>query len=534
MIKIQENDTIVDIINRMNASEDKELILDFPFSHPVLHNYLSLKILKSKASLRPITIVTADMASRKIGKSLGINYSVVSDTTTLEDKRKENLLKHNFSFLEYMIFELKKYAKLIWKFIYTKMGLDVLIYKSPLDKARRSGVGFILIGLVVSFAMLLFIFYFAVSKTYVYITPEVEVRTKAKNITFQVTNDVQTENDNIVAIKNISGTYTLENNFAATGIDYDNTARAKGNVTFINTLSEKQTLKPHTRLQSSAGLMFETTDWVAIPARGQVSAEIVAKLYDSDGKFIGVRGNIDKDKFILPGLKFNRDKIYATSNEKFSGGSDNIAYLITKEDIDNAKATMEEKLKKYALKQLKDKIDSDNRKNTLNYDILGVNDIVKYTNINVVNVGDFKEGDKIKDFKMNGNITVDTFIYNKDEVLSILKDLIKNSLLDGTEKFMFVNDKSLRMSDVITRAQDDKSIKGTMEVEYGISYDFENNSNYYVKKIKNTIMGLSNKEATNILTNDTKISSVSIKNSPFFLSKVTNRPENIILKINTD
>jgi hypothetical protein len=191
-------------------------------------------------------------------------------------------------------------------------------------------------------------------------------------------------------------------------------------------------------------------------------------------------------------------------------------------------------LKKYALKQLKDKIDSDNRKNTLNYDILWVNDIVKYSNINIANVWDFKEWDKIKDFKMNWNITVDTFIYNKDEVLSILKDLIKNSLLDGTEKFMFVNDKSLRMSDVITRAQDDTSIKWTMEVEYGISYDFENNSNYYVKKIKNTIMWLSNKEATNILTNDTKISSVSIKNSPFFLSKVTNRPENIILKINTD
>ena len=99
---------------------------------------------------------------------------------------------------------------------------------------------------------------------------------------------------------------------------------------------------------------------------------------------------------------------------------------------------------------------------------------------------------------------------------------------------MFINDKSLRVSNVIVRADNDKSIKTTTEVEYGISYDFENNSNYYVKKIKNTIMGLSNKEATSILTNDTKISSVSIKNSPFFLSKVTNRPENIILKINTD
>ncbi len=533
MIKIQDNDTIVDIINKMNLCEEKELILDFPFAHPVLHNYLSLKILKSKSSSKPITIVTSDIASRKIGKTLWINYSVISDTTSLEDKRKENLLKHNFSFFEYMIFELKKYFKIIWKFIYTKTWLDVLTYKSPLDKARRSWVGFILLWLIVSFAMLLFIFYFAVSKTYVYITPEVEVRTKAKNITFQVMN-TKSDNDNIVAIKPISGAYSLESNFIATWIDYENTARAKWKVTFINALSEKQTLKPHTRLLSSAGLMFETTDWVSIPARGQASAYIVAKLYDSEGKFIWNRWNIAKDKFILPGLKFNQDKIYAISDENLTWWSDDIAYLITQEDIVNAKAAMEEKLKKYALKQLKDNIDKDNTKNNLNYNILWVNDIVKYNTINITNIWDFKEGDKIKDFKMKWDITINTFIYNKDEVLWILKDLIKNSLLDGTEKFMFVNDKSLRVSNVIARSEDDKSIKSTMEIEYGISYDFENNSNYYVKKIKNTIMWLPNTEAINILTNDTKISSASIKNSPFFLSKVTNRPENIILKINIE
>lgn len=533
MIKIQENDTIVDIINRMNACEEKELILDFPFWHPVLHNYLSLKILKSKSNWKAITIVTPDMASRKIWKSLGINYSVLNDTSSLEEKRRENLLKTNFSFFEYMIFEIKKYFRIIWKFIYTKTWLDVLIYKSPLDKARRSWVWFILLWLFVSFAMLLFIFYFAVSKTYVYITPEVEVRTKAKNITFQVS-DWQVENENIVSMKPISNKYTLESNFIATWIDYDNTARAKWTVTFVNALSEKQTLKPHTRLMSSNWLMFETTDWVAIPARWQVSAEIVAKLYDAEWKFIWARWNIDKDKFILPGLKFNRDKIYAISGAKFTGGSDNIAYLITREDLANARATMEEKLKKYALKQLKEKIDKDNQKNNINYNILWVSDIVKYTDVSVSNVWDIKEWAKIKDFKMQWSLTLSTYIYNKDEVLSILKDLIKNSLLDWTEKFMFINDKSLRVSNVIVRADNDKSIKTTTEVEYGISYDFENNSNYYVKKIKNTIMWLSNKEATSILTNDTKISSVSIKNSPFFLSKVTNRPENIILKINTD
>jgi len=32
--------------------------------------------------------------------------------------------------------------------------------------------------------------------------------------------------------------------------------------------------------------MFETTDWVAIPAKSKVEAQIIAKLYDTEGKFI--------------------------------------------------------------------------------------------------------------------------------------------------------------------------------------------------------------------------------------------------------
>jgi hypothetical protein len=31
MIKINEQDTIIDIINKMNNSNDKELLLEFPF-----------------------------------------------------------------------------------------------------------------------------------------------------------------------------------------------------------------------------------------------------------------------------------------------------------------------------------------------------------------------------------------------------------------------------------------------------------------------------------------------------------------------
>ena len=48
MIKIQINDTIVDIVEKIESQEQGDIILDFPVGHPILHNYISLKVLKSK------------------------------------------------------------------------------------------------------------------------------------------------------------------------------------------------------------------------------------------------------------------------------------------------------------------------------------------------------------------------------------------------------------------------------------------------------------------------------------------------------
>jgi hypothetical protein len=49
MIKINKNDSIIDIIIKINNCKKNEIILDFPFGHPIIHNYTSLKILKNKA-----------------------------------------------------------------------------------------------------------------------------------------------------------------------------------------------------------------------------------------------------------------------------------------------------------------------------------------------------------------------------------------------------------------------------------------------------------------------------------------------------
>jgi hypothetical protein len=49
MIKVLQEDTIIDVVNKINESKDKEILLEFPFGHQILHNYLSLKIVKNKA-----------------------------------------------------------------------------------------------------------------------------------------------------------------------------------------------------------------------------------------------------------------------------------------------------------------------------------------------------------------------------------------------------------------------------------------------------------------------------------------------------
>ncbi|MBT3726611.1 hypothetical protein HOG21_02690 [bacterium] len=49
MIKIHKKDSIIDIIIKIKNSKEKEIILDIPFTHPILHNSTSLKILKNKS-----------------------------------------------------------------------------------------------------------------------------------------------------------------------------------------------------------------------------------------------------------------------------------------------------------------------------------------------------------------------------------------------------------------------------------------------------------------------------------------------------
>jgi hypothetical protein len=70
MIKINNKDSIIDVIIKINNCKQKEIVLDFPFGHPIIHNHTSLKILKNKAWKKDLIIITNDKTAQRIWKNL--------------------------------------------------------------------------------------------------------------------------------------------------------------------------------------------------------------------------------------------------------------------------------------------------------------------------------------------------------------------------------------------------------------------------------------------------------------------------------
>jgi hypothetical protein len=76
--------------------------------------------------------------------------------------------------------------------------------------------------------MLIFIFYFAVSKTFIEIVPEINIKTKATNIIYEETAGEMSmiSIELKIPIKKISQTISLDYTHKTTGIDYENTGRS--------------------------------------------------------------------------------------------------------------------------------------------------------------------------------------------------------------------------------------------------------------------------------------------------------------------
>jgi hypothetical protein len=231
----------------------------------------------------------------EMARSAGIT-ALVSGLTAEFDREYEdkNLLKHNFTMWEYFLYELKRGLMYI-KFLFIRKK-----EKIPLYKMKKATPNMILIvsGLIMSLSLLLFIFYFTVSKTNVYVTPQISVRPISANIIFSQATGSLIQSKNTIALKKIELPIEHIMKFTLDTIDPNSSTSARGQVTLYNELTSEQALKPNTRFVSEDGVVFRSESWINVPASktengitqiGTVDITLRADPADEAGKVIGIR-----------------------------------------------------------------------------------------------------------------------------------------------------------------------------------------------------------------------------------------------------
>lgn len=543
MIKVKIDETIVDIVEKIEAQESGDIVLDFPLWHPILHNYISLKILKSKVGNRKLIIATNDRIGKKIWKQLWIEYSVVKDNKFYTENTHSKLLEHNFTFWEYFKFQIRSYISELGSIIHTNKKINSINkyrqrYNSTFSMTIFMG------GFVCSCLLFLFVYYFVISKSYIYITPEIIVRKEAHNFIFweNSENSILWNNKNI-KIKKLFHNTQLKETYSSTQIQNNSQDRSRWSIMLYNKLDQEQTLIPNTRFQSSDGLLYEVETWVKVPpaiidnfwniSPGSVTITIRSKTKDTSGNYIGTRWDIPAETpLILPGLPENlRESIYAKTIENFSWGNDTFQKIVSQDDIDNALSLFEEKLKNEAISEVRQNISYQNSQNSTQIDILSGPESIRYKNLKIEVEEGVVAGSTKESFHISWSIDVEAYTFNKESIIQKLKTLVNERKIDGIEKISHIDESSLRMSEIIYTEERPFEMKATFEIEALFLHDFLHRENTYMELLKSEIRWFPKEKAEKILLNDPRISSVEIKIRPFFSKSISNIYNNIIFKI---
>ena len=84
---------------------------------------------------------------------------------------------------------------------------------------------------------------------------------------------------------------------------------------------------------------------------------------------------------------------------------------------------------------------------------------------------------------------------DRKATINYLTEVFRGNLLEGTNKELAIHTDTLRISNIVTRAEDDSEIKATLEMNTSTTHDFENPSNERTRQLKAIIAGLSEDEA---------------------------------------
>ena len=578
VIVIKENDTFLEIIDRIERVNAKKIHLHIHEKNNILAHHINLKYIKVNYLLKDIKIITTNKHIKHIAEKLWFEVFFTEDIANINElvNKKldtDNVVKYNYTPFEYFVYELKRVWFFITRFLRKKKEM---VYKKKTIWST-SGSWILILGLLMSIFLLAFIFYFAISKTTITIIPERNVKNIIHNITFydniiskaqEEINEINKKEKNWEIIKNkkeileklnknkeiynslrkeysvplerITHKEKVSQIFKVATIDEGSAWNARWTIELTNELWIKQTYKPRTRFVTDTWIVLRATDWITVPPTRRINwklviwkvkVNVIADARDEEWRPVWARWNLKPWVLLtLPWLKANRNKVYARVIEPLIWWKDATVHILTQDDLDRFYRVIKNKAEKQVYASLKRKLlqeQTDDKKLKI-IDIDWMIDI--YTETLEI-WGWLDVWANIDEVKLSLTAVINTYVYNKVDIENILKNILKDKLLHKTEKILYIDENSFNITDIINREDNPLRIKATAKLDAVISYNFEEKQNSLSRKLKKIIANTWEKEARSLLINNPYIADVKMKFSPFWLSRVSSNTDNIYFKL---
>ncbi len=488
-----------------------------------------LFVLKERFRPEDVVLIVESEKARVFCRTFGFIAEVWKEASLDYSILDKNILAYNLSMWEYFLYEIRRGWQYVSYFVRRKF-----LEKKKIHVFHKTSPHFFLIvtWLIVSVTLLLFIFHFAVSKTIISITPQISVRPVSANIIYSSISGSVFQWKNVLPLKTLSIPVDISMNFALTVVDSNSTANAEGIIIIYNELESDQALKPLTRFVSENGEVFRLKWWVNVPRSqsingvteiGSAEATVTADGNDEAWRIIGLRWNIKRGTDLtIPGLKFNRDKVYAKAKGDFVGGTDPQIFIVTEDEVKKFESILRAQLFKKSQSDLQAALEKGKQNFWEDYALLSWENIT-YTGETIVMTSPYKFWESAHEVTLRWHVQVNALTYDRKATIDYLRWIFEESLLQWTEKYIALHEDTLRVASIVSKAEDNTRIKATMEMTVSTTFDFENITNELTRNMKIMIAGLSRDEAVSKLINNGHIKEVDIEFSPFWIRTISSK-----------
>lgn len=558
VIYIEIDEDVAAVHDRLRHLKQTVIYLVVPKKSLLFQSLVNLKLLKSKLEAlgKKLVLVTTDPQGRHLAKQLGIlvtgrvevqKKEAVAEADEESPSRPIQARRNEVARDQPKRFTEKKLtiAELVQEFRKKsgKDGGDNSLASLSLMRPNRR---FLTLILVVSVGLFALISYIALPGAVIEIRPTFDNVDHTVNITLadkRKNQNLLRQNQPHVIASETVGTVTKQTKVFNTTSQEFRGENARGRITVINMSDEPWELKAGTRFQTEDGLIFRSRDSINVPAAapdeatglipGKWVAVVIADPFDTLGKPVGERGNIAPARFSIPGLtKNNQRRVWGESSEPMTGGVTDYRKVVLAEDIEAAKKQIRDNLILTAKDELRAYIDSKNKLDNTRLVLLDDRRYVK-TELLDLRISEGLEGSAQDKFEVFAKIRAEGVAYDEDQLFGLLKKEIRDRVHPDRQ----IREDSVTPETIAYEVIDEDAVSGLIKMtatikgieEYIVDPGNEA-GNKLGEKIKGKVLGLKVDEAEKLLGNFPEVDAVSIKISPFWLTRLPRIPENIRIR----